>query len=100
LSSLNAGILRLQAFICQQINAPQFNAFNAYEFFAHFVYLADLAAQDYHLKAIVMVKMNVQRRNGFQDMRMLKLGQPFHNRGCVMVIHQDNRGDRLGLIIP
>jgi hypothetical protein len=67
LSSPNAGILRSQTFACQQINASELNAFNAYELFAHPVYLADLAAQDYHFEAVVVAQMNVQGRNGFQD---------------------------------
>ena len=61
-----------------EIDPAELDAFEADEFFGHFVDLADAAPQDDDFEAVFACEVNVHRRDGMQQVLMLKVGEFFH----------------------
>jgi hypothetical protein len=94
-----SSIVNLQALCRQEVNLAEFYTLDAYEHIGHPVYFADLSFEHYYLEAIVMAEVNVQRGNCFEQVRMLQIGQAFHNSRGVMVIYEDDGSDCLGFVV-
>ncbi len=78
---------------CHYVQLAELYAFETSEVLAEVFEFADLSFEYYHFKAIVVVKVDVGRGNGLQEIVVLQFQEFVGKVGSVMVVDKEDASD-------